>query len=1069
MVGCYVLLCLMAAAEPMPSWFSQVALPAQARGWTPEVSVDFAGLLRKLGVGPALDPGSVRATTADGEVLPTCFVPEAGAPSRGTVRWNAPAGYGRDGQAGFRVYFAPLTQVEWTPVQPEEVGPANLVANPGFERGGAPGRADDWVLYRGARIADGPGLAHRGANCLEMRPSPDPNGGQMTGSALRIPGGPAVNVQGHQTYRFGYWLRAVGTVPGEYGLVSLVEVHWLDADRKLIAYEHYNLVAADTDWKELALVLAAPAGARGFEATISFNSTRGALYIDDVAFVATQPVIVDSAQASAGGAPVRLGVDPARSRRFDFTPDASVAWPGFTPITAQNAYNREAGFGWLAGVHPPTLLRHVPDAMARGLVLPAAGSRLAVDLPDGDYAAWFLIGDSATEGTILPAYVDWSIAIDGREVLTYRPSAAAWYREVMFRNMDDWWAPGVDTYDRFVAPRFEERRAAFTVRGGQATFEFGRVPLCAMALFAADAGLEAEEELAQLRRARKRAVTVTLDQPTKETAAGLAAADRKRGYALFARDTGEVVLPGSAPRAGEAIASWSGFAAPGQYVSFRVSLYPLQDVGSVAATLSGLAGPGGARIPVAPGDVGVVRYMERPLSTTEYRYTVAPVAVQPRNPMPVPAGVTTSWVVRLAVPAGAAPGLYRGALRLAPASGQPTQLPVTLRVVPIRLGPTPIPAGFYHLDNVFWYHAFWIKSFGTDPWLREQAVVSERRRLALLREYGVSSLAFCDDGRTDLRVHADGAVDSVGDQSFVQWMDLYRDAGMGPMPWYGFSGLGVDYLDRGVYGAKLPQFSPAWDRAYRAIIDWAKATEKARGWPELIMYLSDELSNEKAAGAEKGRQLVQRTKDIPGIRTVASLNGSWEKVMLPGLKLAMPNHAFPITRETLAEIAAAGCELWLYNIGDSRVTWGLYPWRVGARGRFQWATGEYTAPWNPFDADSGYCMTRTTLDAPLPTLELIALREGIDDLRYLVATETAIAAARRSGRPRAIARADAAQRELDRIRASLPEDARLLIGAADATADGGTANGEFATGRRLDSLRWLLASHTLMIQDALAP
>jgi len=107
----------------------------------------------------------------------------------------------------------------------------------------------------------------------------------------------------------------------------------------------------------------------------------------------------------------------------------------------------------------------------------------------------------------------------------------------------------------------------------------------------------------------------------------------------------------------------------------------------------------------------------------------------------------------------------------------------------------------------------------------------------------------------------------------------------------------------------LEQFSPAWERAFRHVIRWVKDAEHQRGWPEVVMYLSDELSNHGEEGAKKGRKLVDLTQNIKGIRTVCSMNGRWEHVMLPGLKIAMPNHAFPIeaTRASCGACTPGAC------------------------------------------------------------------------------------------------------------------------------------------------------------------
>jgi hypothetical protein len=274
-------------------------------------------------------------------------------------------------------------------------------------------------------------------------------------------------------------------------------------------------------------------------------------------------------------------------------------------------------------------------------------------------------------------------------------------------------------------------------------------------------------------------------------------------------------------------------------------------------------------------------------------------------------------------------------------------------------------------------------------------------------------------------------------------------------------------MGTGNFGARLAHLSPEWRNAVRNIMAWARATQEARGWPEVLFYISDELSNQGEKGGELGRKLVEATRGVAGARIIASLNGPPESRMLPGLDIAMPNHAFPITEATIADIRRNRCEFWVYNIGNSRITWGLFLWRVGATGRFQWkhrvASNE---PWNAFDGDNPYLVTWVTPDKPLPTTTLEVIREGLDDLRYVKALENAIAEARASGRPAAAQAADAAQAMLDRLRADIPEDPGYLIGKMDPREAGRPAVGRFADWKYLDELRLVMAEHIQRIQAA---
>ena len=591
--------------------------------------------------------------------------------------------------------------------------------------------------------------------------------------------------------------------------------------------------------------------------------------------------------------------------------------------------------------------------------------------------------------------------------------------------------------------------------------------------------MELEAELDSLRAARKAAAVSSLpfaNRPVVSPSSALAVkADEVRGCQVFVRDLSQAVLPDSEPRPGEATGGIEAFASPGQYETLTFAVKPLRDLGDVRVRVSDLsagwrrAWQGG--IPSSSVEVGVGRYLECLTGEAGYNYQVLPRVVQPRDPMPLRGDMTVRWWLRVHVPEGTAPGDYRGAVRVETEKGPGFSLPLRLRVLPIQLEPVPIPAGLYHFDYVYWYTHFWQRTFGDDPWLRARVLEHERQNMQMLRRYGINSLSMTgEDLRNEARYDGD-QLKIRDDGPFSQWMDLYASAGMKAMPWYGFESVGGICLPSGNYGRKVTQFSPEWERDFVSVAHWVKQQEKARGWPEVILTTSDELSNDGAAGAERGvktLQAINRGRGDRPWRTLASVNGPYERSLVPLLSIIMPNHAYPITGETLAEIHRQKTELWLYNVGTSRATWGFYPWAIGARGRFQWFNCQIRGdPWNSFGCDSAYTITRTTPGEPLPSPELFEISEGLNDLRYLATLEKRIAEAAASPKPKAREAAAAARKDLDDLRRSIPVDARTLIGQVDAASAGVATKGEWANHALLNQKRLLVAEAILRLQKSM--
>jgi hypothetical protein len=221
-------------------------------------------------------------------------------------------------------------------------------------------------------------------------------------------------------------------------------------------------------------------------------------------------------------------------------------------------------------------------------------------------------------------------------------------------------------------------------------------------------------------------------------------------------------------------------------------------------------------------------------------------------------------------------------------------------------------------------------------------------------------------------------------------MDLYRDMGMKAMPWYGLSSLTIyaGTKPNDTYGfGEVARFSPEWTAKYHQLIENIRDTGKARLWPEILFYLSDELSNDGIEGEEEGLKRIAASDGISGIRRIASVNGKYEMPMIGKIEALMPNFAFPITQPTLAEMKAKGTELWLYNLNDQRFTWGYYPFLTSAKGRFQWyncAGAGY--PFDDFDSqygDSAFSIFVAGPNGPVSFVQALEMRDGLDDLRYL--------------------------------------------------------------------------------------
>jgi hypothetical protein len=126
--------------------------------------------------------------------------------------------------------------------------------------------------------------------------------------------------------------------------------------------------------------------------------------------------------------------------------------------------------------------------------------------------------------------------------------------------------------------------------------------------------------------------------------------------------------------------------------------------------------------------------------------------------------------------------------------------------------------------------------------------------------------------------------------------------------------------------------------------------------------------------------------------------------------------------------ATAGDSFWWYTNACReypdvmRFKAGFFFWKTGATGQYYWA---YQYPrGNPYVELDGidWCAAYPGDDGPIPTIEWEALREGIDDFRYVYTLERAIDGARRLQSAEALRAAKEAERLLNQLREDIVAD-----------------------------------------------
>ena len=483
--------------------------------------------------------------------------------------------------------------------------------------------------------------------------------------------------------------------------------------------------------------------------------------------------------------------------------------------------------------------------------------------------------------------------------------------------------------------------------------------------------------------------------------------DKASGYILFAPSYLRRIFPNSVALPDERVARVTISASQGEYEPVTVAISPLQPLGQCAVKVTDLAGPGNARIAAGNIDVRTVRYWRQipgqKGSNYAKQYMVVPELLEPSATTDVPARTTREWWITVHVPSDAPPGEYSGTIAVEPATGGSRSLPLCLRVLPFQL----------ECPEDYSFGMYW------GPWQKDRDETSETQVVAQLkdmRRHGMNSVALSapaamlrgQNGRYEFDL------DTV-----TRTLELLKEQGFTrPIPW----SFSFPPVDTG-FGSEehLAQV--------KAFVEHAAPHFADRDLPEVLWYPRDEPWHDPRR--EEARVLCEAIKRVPGVRTYTTVRQDTAEYLAPWLDVRC--HTVSLSggfdAGTLREAAAAAGNLfWWYTNACReypavmRLKGGFFFWKSGATGQYYWA---YQYPkGNPCDDLDGvdWCAAYPGDAGPIPTIQWEALREGIDDFRYVVTLQRSIDKLRENTSPEAKRLAKEAQSLLDELRESIVAD-----------------------------------------------
>jgi hypothetical protein len=385
----------------------------------------------------------------------------------------------------------------------------------------------------------------------------------------------------------------------------------------------------------------------------------------------------------------------------------------------------------------------------------------------------------------------------------------------------------------------------------------------------------------------------------------------------------------------------------------------------------------------------------------------------PGNEWAFPPATTMSYIVDFHVPATQPPGDYRGEIAVAADGIIIKQIPVSLTVLPFRLLTNNFHAGAFGTTYDIWAGGF-------SGYTEEMIEMDSRYGFNLAGGFfnKGAEIPFVREPRDQLSI-------DEADPKFAKFdhtMKLLRRYGMGDVAFWNWGATGkVQQFDNVLKQAGYPGIATnAGKRGFAKICAALKRAERRHNWPEFVINPFDEALKDQ----DGTRAVIEATAFVqevspatrlymtewrPGYTRLYQSSGAVlkggkrprEREMralkarseAPRLNFAVigSNTLSAEARQLQNEL---GGELWHYGGASqldatARMAYGFIPWIVHAEAALIWAnykgdflgngwTLHFAMPLDPRGRQNG-----NTRGPIIPSVRAVAVREGIDDRKYI--------------------------------------------------------------------------------------
>lgn len=469
-----------------------------------------------------------------------------------------------------------------------------------------------------------------------------------------------------------------------------------------------------------------------------------------------------------------------------------------------------------------------------------------------------------------------------------------------------------------------------------------------------------------------------------------------RGYAVYERNYMDLKNP-NFPKDDLKVIELS--AAWGEYEPIVFAIFAVEDLNGLKIDLSDLADAKGNLINKANIDIRSATNVPKKKGKKQ-RFTLDPILLERFNSLTIKKDKYEIFWLTIFIPPDTPPGDYTGKICIKPSNKPESFVELKINVLPFVLQKPPVNFGIYYDIDSRW-KGFYPQNF--------------KRDLIDIREHGLTTLTIYFAPKINFENDVLSVDFSKGAYcspfGLDEFMTEYFKAGFtSPAP---FLGVWYPLMGELENTAGFPSYSKEFDSYYAEALKLIEEHRIKMGWPEFLYSPEDEPANNEKKMEKVKCYLPLIKKTLPHNRTYLTLNGL-RLALNEGKELDtwLDVRCYAFFNKTLTdETFGAEDEFWIYNGGSEtkdkalldRYFYGFFALKTGAKGVmqwvYQWPISHTSIPSKELfeQGEQGWYYAYPSYDGPIPTQYWEALREGIDDGKYIYTLQQFIGRAKNSG------------------------------------------------------------------------